>query len=161
MNENDTPHDGVYQQAEPSAVEPQFVDRGAMIGVAHDEHGNPLPQPTAIEPQPTPGIGADYSAYVAPGSPPAPQPAGVQLPRWQSHKTVFADKIIGIQTIETDGHVTTAWNLACGAVIGVNPEVIARARPELGDYYVRYNDGYESWSPVKPFEEGYERIDHA
>lgn len=82
------------------------------------------------------------------------QPA-VRLPRWNCHKSVFADKITAIQTTETAGHVTTAWNLACGAVVSVAPEMILRGSPVLGDYYVRYDDGYESWSPVKAFEEGY------
>ena len=27
--------------------------------------------------------------------------------------------------------------------------------PVIGDYFVRYADGYESWSPRKAFEEGY------
>jgi hypothetical protein len=27
--------------------------------------------------------------------------------------------------------------------------------PQVGGYYVRYPDGYESWSPAKAFEEGY------
>lgn len=85
--------------------------------------------------------------------------AAIELPRWRSHKTVYADKIVGIQTTETEGHVTHAWNLACGAVVSIGPEVTARAAPVLGDYYVQYEDGYQSWSPAKAFEEGYVRDD--
>lgn len=31
-------------------------------------------------------------------------------------------------------------------------------RPQVGGYYVVYDDGYKSFSPAKAFEEGYTRI---
>ena len=33
------------------------------------------------------------------------------------------------------------------------------AKHEAGGYYVRYPDGYESWSPAEAFEEGYTLVD--
>jgi hypothetical protein len=30
--------------------------------------------------------------------------------------------------------------------------------PQVGDYVVRYADGYISWSPAEPFEDGYTLI---
>ncbi len=33
--------------------------------------------------------------------------------------------------------------------------IFARGNPQVGDYLVRYEDGYLSWSPAKAFEEGY------
>lgn len=35
----------------------------------------------------------------------------------------------------------------------------ARGVPGLGDYIVRYEDGYLSWSPKKAFEEGYAPVE--
>jgi hypothetical protein len=86
------------------------------------------------------------------------------VPAWRSHKTVHADKIISAVSTMTslDGEGRTHhWELEGGAVIkvlgslrnrvpdGVNP---------VGGYYVQYDDGFESWSPAAPFEEGYIRI---
>ena len=76
----------------------------------------------------------------------------VQLPRWQSHKKVWADKIVKIG----EGAIL---HLDCGGHREVPDNFFARGFPQVGDYYVRYEDGYESWSPTKAFEEGYTRID--
>ena len=35
---------------------------------------------------------------------------------------------------------------------------VSRYMPKPGDYFVVYDDGYESYSPAKAFEEGYTRI---
>lgn len=35
---------------------------------------------------------------------------------------------------------------------------LAKHRPEVGGYFVTYDDGYESYSPATPFEEGYTLI---
>jgi len=35
----------------------------------------------------------------------------------------------------------------------------ARGRPSDGDYLVRYEDGYLSWSPKKAFENGYTKVE--
>lgn len=83
----------------------------------------------------------------------------VQLPRWQSHKRVFADRIarIGpVATMPADG--IDRWVLDCGAVVDVTPDLIARGSPKVGDYFVQYDDGYKSWSPAQAFEEGYTRV---
>jgi len=84
----------------------------------------------------------------------------VQLPRWQSHKKVWADKIVGVVSNGPDGF--TNWHLVCGGIIQVFPRskvLLARGGDDpVGGYYVRYEDGYESWSPAKAFEEGYTRI---
>jgi hypothetical protein len=40
----------------------------------------------------------------------------------------------------------------------VDVAFMRRCNPEVGGYYVRYEDGYESYSPAKAFEEGYTRV---
>ena len=73
------------------------------------------------------------------------------LPRWKCHKEVEAVKIVSIigdMIIPEMGD----------APFEVSREYIAKHAPEVGGYYVRYADGYESYSPASAFEEGYTRI---
>jgi hypothetical protein len=37
----------------------------------------------------------------------------------------------------------------------VSKEYNDKHAPEIGGYYVLYDDGYESWSPAAAFESGY------
>ena len=78
----------------------------------------------------------------------APPPG---LPRFKSHKTVEAFKIHSIDSM-TNGR----WKL-CGLdyFAIVESAYIDKHQPRVGGYYVRYDDGYESWSPAAAFEEGY------
>ncbi len=95
------------------------------------------------------------------------QTAGVALPRWKSHKEVWAAKITGVSSepgvparVPDDSGMT--WHLANHGRQSVSNALLSRV-PEgvfpVGGYYVRYLDGFESWSPAKAFEEGYTRID--
>lgn len=86
-----------------------------------------------------------------------------ELPRWKSHKEVWAEKITGVRTPEeVDGVIL---HLRGDFQIRVGLEWVGRHTPEsgaltdlVGGYFVRYADGYESWSPAKAFEEGYTLI---
>lgn len=80
------------------------------------------------------------------------------LPLWQSHKQVRADKIAEIRK-DSEGS-SQDWILECGQVIrGAHKLVRPNGpAPACGDYFVRYVDGYESWSPASAFEDGYTRI---
>lgn len=68
--------------------------------------------------------------------------------RYVCHKEVSAAKILGI---------------SLGGELGFGPgefklmphEWLDKHKPEVGGYYVLYDDGYESYSPAKAFEEGY------
>jgi hypothetical protein len=40
----------------------------------------------------------------------------------------------------------------------VDQEYMAKHKPEVGGYFVQYDDGYKSFSPAKAFEEGYTLI---
>ena len=44
------------------------------------------------------------------------------------------------------------------AAFPVSREFVLKHRPQVGGYYVVYDDGYKSFSPAKAFEEGYTRI---
>lgn len=49
---------------------------------------------------------------------------------------------------EEQGHATRTFTA----------EWYRKHKPEKGGYFVLYNDGYESYSPAKAFEEGYTRV---
>jgi hypothetical protein len=88
-----------------------------------------------------------------------------ELPRWQSHKKVHADKVVGVQTrplgkplIADDTFID--WILECGALVHVSHELRRRGGDDpVGGYFVHYPDGFQSWSPAKAFEEGYDPIE--
>lgn len=80
-----------------------------------------------------------------------------EMPRYLSHKTVWALKIKAVS------------HLSCGSAILFFEEEPYAARmfpasyvtkhdPKPGGYLVVYDDGYLSWSPAEAFEAGYTRI---
>ena len=84
----------------------------------------------------------------------------LSLPRWQSHKVVAADKIVGDQT-DLEGYLAagSCWLLACGVIIE-NPPVsrVPEGVNPVGGFFVRYEDGFESWSPAEAFGRGYDLV---
>jgi hypothetical protein len=84
---------------------------------------------------------------------------GAQMPRYQCHKRLYALKIAGISLPQNEaGDAELAFTDE-----GYAPKLMPRAwldkhNPEVGGYYVVYDDGYESFSPAKAFEEGYTRL---
>ena len=81
------------------------------------------------------------------------------LAKYRSHKIVEAAKITGVfdQPLR--------WILDGGPdQIEVSQQLAERVpvtdgeRLAFGGYYVRYADGFESWSPAAAFEEGYSRV---
>lgn len=83
-------------------------------------------------------------------APPTPQ---AWMRRWKCHKVVDAETIVRVE--RAAGWV--GYLVAYGEVIRqpVEDSFFARGAPENGDYLVRYEDGYLSWSPKKAFEDGY------
>lgn len=73
------------------------------------------------------------------------------MKRYQCHKQVFAAKILSIADrtlyLENGSEFTCPWSM------------LARILPVPGDYLVTYDDGYQSVSPGKAFEEGYSEIE--
>jgi hypothetical protein len=83
---------------------------------------------------------------------------GAEIPRWRCHKEVHAAKIAALETRE-DGSAVIA-PVGGGYTIHARPGWRERFKGSEQDtgYYVLYDDGFESWSPSKAFEEGYTRI---
>lgn len=88
-----------------------------------------------------------------------------ELPRWQSHKKVWGDKVVAVEKAGFGPQRITDdtfkdWVLANGAKVPVSFELNHRGgRDPVGGYYVLYEDGFESWSPAEAFEKGYTRIE--
>jgi hypothetical protein len=78
--------------------------------------------------------------------------AAIEMPRYQSHKKVWALKIASI-----DGARISFSEFGYAPIL-VDPKMFARYTPVSGDYFVQYDDGYKSFSPAKAFEEGYTKI---
>ena len=80
-------------------------------------------------------------------------PIDKQLPAYKSHKTVWALKIRSYR-LEPDGDVTIQPDRGDYAPFRVTNEYWTKHNPEPGGYWVQYEDGYQSYSPAKAFEEG-------
>ena len=78
------------------------------------------------------------------------------LPRYRCHKVVEAAQItaVGWQALSL---LNPPSDVA--VVVYVTDRWIAKHEPKVGGYFVRYDDGYESFSPVDAFESGYTRIE--
>ena len=85
--------------------------------------------------------------------------AAAEMPRYQSHKFVWA---LEIDTITNDVDAAGAKMLTFRdkgyAKMRASLEMFSRYVPVPGDYYVVYADGYKSFSPRKAFVEGYTRV---
>lgn len=91
-----------------------------------------------------------------------------EMPKYQSHKKVWALKIKSIvfdsdvakeQNRETDGSAIITPEEEGYEPFKVNHEYCHKHKPQVGGYYVVYEDGYASWSPSEAFEVGYSKID--
>ena len=92
----------------------------------------------------------------------SPLPDEFPLPLWQSHKQVRASKIQSISgpgVKEGQPVEGCALHLECGVTVHVDEHYMRKHCPESGGYYVRYPDGYKSWSPAAAFEDGYSQIE--
>lgn len=91
-----------------------------------------------------------------------PQPKR-EMPRYKSHKKVHALKIAEIQTpalepVVWDGHMIIVPADEGYASFIVSADYMEKHNPQVGGYFVVYEDGYKSWSPAEAFEGGYTRI---
>ena len=93
--------------------------------------------------------------------------AQAEMPKYKCHKEVHALKIASItydyerarkENCETDGSAYFEPTDNRYASFKVDREYLLKHRPEIGGYYVVYEDGYVSFSPAKAFEEGYTKI---
>ncbi len=83
--------------------------------------------------------------------------SNADLPLWQCHKRVRAAKITEI----TPGRAVRSGqtlHFEESPPVSKHDAWISKFEPKVGGYYVVYEDGYESYSPAKAFEEGYTRV---
>lgn len=78
------------------------------------------------------------------------------MPRYQSHKKVWALKIKEIAMQAGGAKITPEENGY--APFDVPAEYVIKHDPKAGGYFVVYDDGYKSWSPAESFEAGYTLI---
>lgn len=76
-----------------------------------------------------------------------------EMPKYKCHKEVRALKIADV-----DGNKITPADEGY-APFEVDDNYIARHKPQVGGYYVVYEDGYASFSPASAFESGYTLIE--
>jgi hypothetical protein len=85
--------------------------------------------------------------------------ASMEMPRYQSHKKVWALKIKEVRLVPAGPDVhTIVPEDGRYAPITISDEYVNKHKPEAGGYYVVYDDGYKSFSPAKAFDEGYSLI---
>ena len=78
-----------------------------------------------------------------------------RLLKYKCHKVVEAGLIAGMH--ENKLGVVNEHNIPID--VPVTDEWLSKHSPEPGGYYVRYEDGYESYSPRESFEAGYATMD--
>lgn len=81
-----------------------------------------------------------------------------QMQSYACHKTVKAFRIDRIEQLGAFPGVTTYDIQGEHGYATVTGDWFDRHKPQLGGYYVIYEDGYESYSPAKAFEAGYTLI---
>lgn len=81
-----------------------------------------------------------------------------QMPRYRCHKIVHALKIEGIHYLR-DGQLVLLPEDKRFAPFEVSDAFRRKHSPAAPGYYVVYEDGYTSWSPVEAFENGYTLIE--
>lgn len=75
------------------------------------------------------------------------------LEKYKCHKTVWAQKISDIEMNPDGSNEAFLWP----GQIRVGSKYMEKHMPQVGGYYVKYEDGYESFSPAEAFEKGYSK----
>jgi hypothetical protein len=82
-----------------------------------------------------------------------------ELPKYVCHKEVQAIKIKSVEWSSLrSGHYTITPFESGIEPITVTAEWQDKHGAKSGGYFVRYKDGYESFSPARAFEEGYTAV---
>lgn len=79
------------------------------------------------------------------------------MKQYQSHKVVSAFLISEVVHTELGAELFQKN----GDAVAVDTAYLEKHQPYVGGYYVRYADGYESFSPAEAFEDGYSEIGQA
>jgi hypothetical protein len=80
----------------------------------------------------------------------------MELPKYKCHKEVRAAKIETVMGLKYGAAMLYFADLP---EIRVSREYYEKHRPVPGGYFVVYDEGYQSFSPAKAFEDGYTRIE--
>lgn len=82
--------------------------------------------------------------------------------KYQSHKIVEAGRVLSVGWRDPEGWHVYVDTDEGDTLVKLNDEEYQRlvsgndeSRKLTSGYLVRYSDGYISWSPAAPFEEGY------
>ncbi len=136
-SENNTPIEGQGEAGEKAASGPT-ADEAAVAGDGVTDDTESAPDPAEDEPE---------VATTSPGG----------LPEYKCHKVVTALLIIAAESL-SNGRIRLTGVDPMHAII-VDADYVDKHRPQIGGYYVRYHDGYQSWSPAAAFEAGYTLVD--
>lgn len=83
------------------------------------------------------------------------------MQRYRCHKVVQAARIFSLAP-QGDGRAVAKWENPAAQdghdVVMLPAAYVAKHQPVVGGYFVRYEDGYESFSPAAAFESGYTLI---
>ena len=82
----------------------------------------------------------------------------MNLPNYRCHKTVRAVKILSMGMIGDKPAVIPDADMEPFTVSEDFVERLKSIPVVTGGYFVKYDDGYESWSPAEVFEKGYSLI---
>lgn len=77
-----------------------------------------------------------------------------ELPQYKCHKVVRAARVNDI-IVDVPASLLL---LEGGVKIGANAEWMTKHKPQIGGYFVQYEDGYASFSPAEAFEGGYTKM---
>lgn len=77
------------------------------------------------------------------------------MQEYQCIKRVRAEKIKAIHVTPESESDVSILELEGGNKLVVEAHWMFCHKPAVGGYFVRYADGYTSYSPAQPFEEGY------
>jgi hypothetical protein len=89
---------------------------------------------------------------------------GKGMKKYKCHKIVEAGKITGFATESIENNPDLKFTIEHFVELDDNSRRIVsidwlnKHKPEVGGYFVRYEDGYESYSPAEAFEKGYKEI---
>lgn len=88
---------------------------------------------------------------------------GTPMPLYRCHKEVWALKIAEVLDPTEPGNESDGSRILVIADAGFAPILanhawVRKHSPVAGGYYVKYKDGYSSFSPAQAFEEGYTRL---
>lgn len=81
------------------------------------------------------------------------------MQKWKCHKVVEAFKIAEVRAAAGTPDIFLLYEEGNRTSVAVKREYMVRNHRPVGGYFVKYRDGYESWSPASEFEAGYTKLD--